>query len=304
MKHLFIINPSAGKYDHTGELTPMIDRYCQSHCLNYEIVVSEQPGMLAQTVRKAAQSGENTRAYICGGDGSLNEAANEVIHAKNVVLSILPCGTGNDFVRSFHDPEKFLDLDALVNGEEAYLDLICCQGQYYAINICSMGLDARIGTQAGRYKRLPFVSGHGAYVLSTIINVIKGVSRHVVVEIDGKLIDGQQTMLCIANGRWYGGGFHAVPDAELDDGMLDVLLVKKVSRLGVARLVRRYQQGQYRQMPEVITHFRCKRLAVMCDKPSSINLDGELRMGKNVTFEVVPKAVRFLYPRGLDFHAK
>lgn len=302
MKHLFIINPSAGKYDHTGELKPMIESFCRARCLNYEIIVSEKEGMVRSATRRVAVSGEKVRVYVCGGDGTLNEAVNGAAGYPNVALTIIPCGTGNDFVRSFSAPGAFNDLEAVVNGKEVLLDLICCQGQHYAINICSMGLDARIGTQVGRYKRIPLVSGHGAFLISTFVNVLRGVHRHYLVELDGQVVDARQTMICIANGRWYGGGFYACPDAELDDGLLDVLLVKKMSRFTVGRMVGKYRAGKYREIPQYISHYRCKKIAIQCDRPSDINLDGELLMGAEVTFEVLPKALRFICPEGLDFH--
>ena len=87
-----------------------------------------------------------------------------------------------------------------------------------------------------------------------------------------------------------------MPIAEPDDGWLDVLLVKKVSRLTVANVIGKYKAGHYDQLPDLIRHFRCKRVTVRCDRESEINLDGELL--------VVPQAIRFFYPKGLTYHAK
>ena len=99
-----------------------------------------------------------------------------------------------------------------------------------------MGFDARIGTEIGRYKRLPLVSGTGAYLLSTGVNFIRGIHEHYVVDVDGQHFDGNQTLMCIANGRYYGGSFNPVPDAEPDDGLLDVLLVRELQAQGGKRM--------------------------------------------------------------------
>ena len=82
-----------------------------------------------------------------------------------------------------------------------------------------MGYDARIGTSIDRYKRLPLVSGKGAYILSTVVNTVQGIHRPYHVELDGEVFEGEQSLICIGNGRHYGGSFHPLPDARLDDGV-------------------------------------------------------------------------------------
>lgn len=304
MKHLFIINPAAGKYDHTGEFANKINEICKAKGVEYEILVSKAPGDCTKIAQAAASSGEEYHIYACGGDGTLNEVVNGVVGAENVAITHFPGGSGNDFIKLFSDPEAFKDLERLLDYETATLDLICCQGEYYSVNICSMGFDARIGTQVGTYKKLPLVTGSGAYVLSAAVNIVKGIHRHYVVELDEKRFDGRKSLICISNGRWYGGGFNPTPDAEPDDGLLDVLLVKAVSRFTVAKIISKYKAGKYKDYPELIQHFHCKRVAIHCDEDSEINLDGELLMAKDAVFEIVPQSIRFFYPKGLTYRNK
>lgn len=304
MKHLFIINPAAGKYDKTGEFTQRIREACDKRCLAYEILVSRAPGDCTKIAQSAASTGDPIRIYACGGDGTLNEIVNGVAGHMNAAVTHFPGGSGNDFIKLFSEPDAFKDLNRLLDSEVATFDLIRCQKDNYALNICSVGFDARIGTGVGKYKRLPLVSGSGAYILSTGINLVKGIYRHYTVEIDGTEYRGDKTLICVANGRWYGGGFYPVPDAEPDDGLLDVLLVKGVSRLTVANVIGKYKAGKYPELPDIIQHFRCKKVSIRCDRESEINLDGELLMGKDIDFEIAPQAVRFFYPKGLSYRAK
>lgn len=304
MKHLFIINPAAGKYDKTGEFTQRIREACDKRCLAYEILVSRAPGDCTKIAQSAAATGDPIRIYACGGDGTLNEIVNGVAGHMNAAVTHFPGGSGNDFIKLFSEPDAFKDLNRLLDSEVATLDLIRCQKDNYALNICSVGFDARIGTGVGKYKRLPLVSGSGAYILSTGINLVKGIYRHYTVEIDGTEYRGDKTLICVANGRWYGGGFYPVPDAEPDDGLLDVLLVKGVSRLTVANVIGKYKAGKYQELPDIIQHFRCKKVSIRCDCESEINLDGELLMGKDIDFEIVPQSIRFFYPKGLSYRAK
>jgi YegS/Rv2252/BmrU family lipid kinase len=253
--------------------------------------------------REAALTGEEVRIYACGGDGTLNEVAAGAAGFPNAAVTVFSGGSGNDFVKLFDDPQAFFDLERLLDAEEATFDLIDCNGDI-AMNICSVGLDARIGTDVSRYKRLPLLQGFRAYAASTVVNVVKGISEHYVVELNGKRIDGKQTLICVCNGRYYGGGFNPVPEADPADGMLDVLLVKNVSRVQVAGVIGKYKDGRYRELPHLVRHYRTNRIKIICDKVTPINLDGELRMAQEVTMSVSDKKVRFFYPRGLTWAIK
>lgn len=303
MKHLFLINPAAGKKDGTYDCSERIHQLCRERGLDYRIRVSKKPGDLTAYAREAAQRAEAVRIYACGGDGTLNEVVNGLAGCENAAVTHYPIGTGNDFVKIFSAPSKFRDLPALLDDpEESRFDLISCGGRM-AVNICSMGLDARIGTETARYKRLPLLSGPGAYLASAAVNFIRGIHAPYTVEVDGQRFTGERTMICICSGRWYGGGFNPVPEAEPDDGLLDVLLVEPVTRLEVAKLIGLYKAGRYKELPQWVRHFRTAAVRVISEKPSVVNLDGEAAWETDVTFRALPRALRFFYPRGLTYHA-
>ena len=303
MKHLFIINPAAGSFDRTGDYTAKIEKAFENSGEAYRIAVSAGPGDISRIAREAAQTGEEYRIYACGGDGTLNEVVQGAAGHDNVAVTVFSGGSGNDFVRLFDDPQAFFELPRLLDAEEAAFDLIHCNGDY-SINICSVGLDARIGTDVANYKRLPFLHGFWAYAASTVVNVIRGIAEHYVVEVNGETIDAEQTFVCICNGRFYGGGFNPVPEADPADGLLDVLLVKKISRLQVPGVIGKYKDGRYKELPELVRHFRTDAIKITCDKPTAVNLDGELRTATEVDIRVSDKKLRFFYPRGLSWSKK
>ena len=303
MKHLFIINPAAGSRDRTKQYQQEIDAVCKEKGLDYEIKISSAPGNCTELTRQAALTGQPYRIYACGGDGTLNEVAAGAAGFDNVAVTVFSGGSGNDFVKIFNETEPFFRLERLLDCEQTEFDLIQCNGDY-SLNICSVGLDARIGTDVSRYKRLPLLQGFRAYAASTVVNVIKGIAEHYVIEVNGERIDGEKTMVCACNGRFYGGGFNPVPDADPCDGLMDVLVVEKVSRLQVAQVIGKYKNGLYQQLPKLIRHFRTDRLKIFCDKETPINLDGELRTGKEIEFVIEPKKLRFFYPKGLAFAKK
>ena len=278
MKHLFIINPAAGSRDRTEAYK--------------------------KKIREAFQgSEEEYRIYACGGAGTLNEVAAGAAGFSNAAVTVFAGGSGNDFVKLFSDRDAFRDLDRLLDCQEVTFDLMKVNGDI-CLNIASVGLDARIGTDVSNYKRIPLLQGFRAYAASTVINVIRGISEHYVIKINGQTIDGQQTMICACNGRYYGGGFNPVPTADPTDGILDVLVVRKVSRLQVPGVVGKYKAGRYKELPHLVTHYRTDKVEILCDKPTPINLDGELRTWQDVTITVAEEKLRFFYPKGLTWAVK
>lgn len=300
MKHLFIINPAAGSRDRTAAYSAAITEICGKRGLDYRIEVSSAPGECRRLAREAAQTGDSCRIYACGGDGTLNEVASGAAGWDNAAVTAYSGGSGNDFVKIFDQPKAFYDLERLLDARETAFDLIRCNDDF-SLNICSVGLDARIGTDVSRYKRIPLLQGFRAYAASTLVNIIRGISEHYVVEINGETIDDEQTFVCVCNGRFYGGGFNPVPEADPTDGLLDVLLVRKVHRLEIPAVIGKYKNGRYAQLPDLVRHFRTDHITIHCDKPTPINLDGELRTAQVVDMSVAREKIRFFYPKELTW---
>ena len=303
MKHIFIINPAAGSKDRTTEYAPMIRHACNTRDLDFEIRISKCPGDCRRLSREAAESGEDVRIYACGGDGTLNEVMAGAAGFSNAAVTVFSSGSGNDFVKLFDEPKAFFDLERLLDAEEATFDLIDCNGDL-SINICSVGLDARIGTDVSNYKRLPLLHGFRAYAASTVVNVIRGTSEHYKVEVNGETIDDNFTFICVCNGRFYGGGFNPIPEADPADGKLDVLLVRHISRAQVPFIIGKYKEGRYKELSRIARYLQTDSIKVICDQPTAINLGGELRTATVANFKVAEKRIRFFYPRGLTWQAK
>lgn len=295
MEHVFIINPAAGSRDRTAEYTAAIAAAFAGQ--PYRIEVSQAPGECRRLAREAAETGEEVRIYACGGDGTLNEVVSGAAGFPNAAVTVFSGGSGNDFVRMFRQPEVFREVERFLETEEVTMDLIRCNDDY-SLNICSVGLDARIGTDVANYKRLPLLHGFRAYAASTVVNLFRGISEHYVVEVDGQIIDAEQTFVCVCNGQYYGGGFHPVPDADPTDGLLEVLRVKKVSLLQVPLVIGKYKNGRFKELPHLVTHFRTREITIHCDKETPVNLDGELRRAKDVHMFLAGEKLRFFYPKG------
>jgi len=298
MKHIFIINPAAGKKGGAERFVPAIDDYCGREGLDYEIARTERPGHGAELTKVFLEKHgvADARFYACGGDGTLNEVANGAAGHDGAVISHIPLGSGNDFIKTFTGrPAEFLDIGGLVSGLPVECDMIKC-GDKYAVNICSVGLDARVAARMPVYKKLPLINGSAAYNLSVIHNLMMGISRKLRVSVDSVCLDGDYTLLIAANGRFYGGGFNAMPDAMPGDGLLEFLLVKGVSRLRAASVVGAFKAGRYKEMPDIMRRISGKRMELVMDKPWPVNIDGEIVYKDSVTFELSDKKFKFLIP--------
>ena len=301
MKHVFIINPAAGKGKPACELKPKIEKYCEEHSLDSIIHVTSSAYEAIDFVRNLAKTGEHTRFYACGGDGTLFEVVNGAFGYSNAEVAVVPLGSGNDFIRLFGTKAQFLDIDAQVKGTETDLDVIRC-GDIVAINQCSMGFDAEINAKQSSLKKLPFIKGESAYVAAMLYCFFKKLNNIFTITIDDGEPFTQNTLFCVAgNSRWYGGGFKAAPLAIPDDGLLDFIIVKKnMNRLKLLGLVNKYKAGQHLDW-EFTNFVRGKKICIHCDEVAAINCDGEKRSGNDATFGIVEKGIKFVIPANSSY---
>ena len=299
MKHVFIINPSAGK----KKSTILLERQIQTLKLPCEIIYTKQAGDARRIAREAAESGREVRIYACGGDGTLNEVVNGAAGYGNAAITNVPIGTGNDFLKIFGKDcrARFSDLEALSKGPQAAMDLIDCNG-LLGIDIVCTGLDARVAVDKDKYNSFPLVSGIGAYAISAVANVLfKSIAVPTVVDCGDLHFDGETTLICVCNGRHYGGGFMPVGDNMPDDGLLEVLVVRKVSRLTFFQLAAKYGSGKYRDYPELIWYRQGCGVTVRSPQELVAVVDGELVRSRELRIGLSDKKVNFFYPAGMSY---
>ena len=302
LKHLFIINPFAGgKKSRFADTVQEIERFVEGLSDPHEIYITAGPMDACRKVAEAAESSDRLRVYACGGDGTLNECANGAAGRENVAITHYPCGTGNDFIRTFgsENVPLFRDLRALTGGATRPIDIINCDGRY-GINICSVGIDARVAGDVHKYSRIPVIGGATGYVVSLVVNVIKGVAQELRVTTADETFKKLITLVCACNGRFYGGGFNPVPDAAPDDGILECLIIDKVSRFKVAQIVGKYSKGRFRDLGDIVTYLRIRYMAIEGDCELVVNIDGEIVRTRKVSFDLVPKGLNFIFPVGME----
>ena len=244
MKHIFIINPTAGKYDSRQRIYEMAEHLRSAHGLDVQCILTKKQGHATEIAQKLCQTGESLRFYACGGDGTVNEVANGIIGYENAAMSVIPVGTGNDFLKNFGgDMDKFRDAENLWNGPQFPMDAIDVNGRV-ALTIACSGIDARVARDVHKYSESPILDGKSSYIASLLVNFLfKGIGSHWTVELDGETIEDDFSLVSVCNGRYYGGGFMPVAEARMDDGVLNTLVVKKVSRGTFIKFVGPYSKG-------------------------------------------------------------
>ena len=303
MKHLFIINPAAGK-GKTLDYIAGIKEYFSGKNDIYFIETTRYPGHGVELVKQYV-SRDTFRVYAVGGDGTVNEVLNGIAGSDSS-LAVIPAGCGNDFFKSLvkyfagkNPPEKqdLKDrlLEGLVNGSELTVDMGRINDRYF-INIASLGFDAEVVYNSQKIKKLPLVSGLFAYIISVFATLISYKRNPLKITIDGSTMEKNTLLVAVANGKYYGGGMQPAPSAEIDDGFLDICLIEYVGRMKIMKFLPKFVKGTHADIKEVSFH-RCKSLSIFSKNKVAMNVDGETGIieGK-ADFEIIPGGIKIVLP--------
>ncbi len=307
-KHIFIINPTAGKVNALVALSPKIKAIAKQRKLPFIIRQTEYKGHAEILAREYAKTNEDIRLYACGGDGTLNEVIKGAYEYNNVEIGCIPCGTGNDFIRSFGEENHFDNIEDIIDGTAVDIDLIKVNDDISAA-ITSVGLDAEVGFGVKNYRRIPLVNGKMAYHFSIIQQVLNKLGRYYRVELDNEVIEGEFLLIAVCNGKAYGGGVMASPLSNVQDGILEVNIVKKISRLKIASVISKYKKGEHltndgeviENLQEFFTYKTTKKICITAldENELRMNLDGECVVNKQLQAHVIEKATKFIIPKNL-----
>ncbi|MDX9888898.1 MAG: diacylglycerol kinase family protein [Anaerovoracaceae bacterium] len=313
MKHLFIVNPTAGKGIGHEDL---IERIIEAgKALEAEVNVYTTKELYdgyyyTKDFLSKLPPGSSLRVYSCGGDGSLNEIMNamaEFSTTHELFLGCVPTGTGNDFVRNFQDVD-FTDIKNQIQANSKKVDLIAFKyndGKKEAfrrcINMFNIGFDCDVVYRTSILKKYPLLQGSMAYLMGILFTLIKKKATNLEIEFeDGTKNKGTLLMASIGNGGYCGGGLKGLPRAKVDDGIMDVSLVKNIPRRAFISLFPYYSKGTHLERPnieEIVNYKQCKSLVI---RPSGGSLmlctDGEIFETGTIEFLVEPLALDFIVP--------
>ena len=301
MRYVFIANPNAGAKNGFEKYRDRITSTCEKMGVPYKFMLTRSGSDLTDFARSEGETGDDVRIIVMGGDGGICGAANGIIGMRNVEFGIIPCGSGNDYVKTFGGANGFEDIEHYLTAPSRYVDAIDT-GHFASVNICSMGIDAIICDRTNRMTRTKKLLGSGTYTLAVLISMLGKVYNTLKITIDdNEVYEGEYMFSLAASGKYYGGGYMGAPMADPSDGLLDFVMIKRVSKLKMASLLGDYKSGRYpesKKFDGLLTVRRGKKMKIESEKPAIVNIDGECLKLSEVTFKVIPSALRLIVNDG------
>ncbi len=290
----FIVNSTAGR-GKTGKKISNLITSLNEHKLNFEIELTKAPQHAIQLAKDAIKKGFSNIISV-GGDGTLNEVVNGVMHsgkAEEVNVGIIPEGGGNDFAASFNLSSNINKaVDTLQKFITKKIDVGKIEDRYF-INALGMGFDARAAQISNKIKHL---NGLPRYLLAVIKALVALKPFEAEVKLDNYTYNSPFLLIAIGNGKYTGGGFLLTPEAIIDDGFLDICFIKTISRRRLLSLLPSAIKGKHLKEPEVDLK-QSRTIEVITKTPLPFYTDGELPKLKNplnFKIELLPKKLNLI----------
>jgi diacylglycerol kinase (ATP) len=299
-----IVNPVAGA-DAGADYLTTINARLRAHRRHLDIVMTTGPGDAARAGAQAAEAGYS-HLFVAGGDGTLNEAINGVASVPDgldrITFGVVPLGTGNDFATALGLPaEVDAALDVLATASTRRIDLGRLN-EWYFVNVSAGGFIAEV-SDAVR-PQLKTVAGKLAYLIGGAQTILShsAIRARIRLKEGGRSLGGSPAVppaeavletFAVCNSRLVGGGRLIAPEAEFDDGELDVCLIHDMPMVEFVRLLRRVSDGAHVEDSRV-TYFRARDLEMRFDRPVKVNVDGQVLETDVCRYRVLPGAAQFL----------
>ncbi len=313
MQHIFIMNPNAGRRKAQATLKSTICSICDAAQVSYEIYETKcrNDGMayMVQRVQALDDAGDTQtqlRFYFCGGDGTVLEAVNgfkalpENWKQGRVSIGAIPVGTGNDFIRNFGKSKDFMDLRKQLAGQSVCVDAIRFNNRY-AANMLNIGFDCQVVKKVNELRGHFLMRKGLAYPAGVAFTLIKHPHTQLKLTFDdGEVYEGRFLLSFVANGCYCGGGFKSASEARQNDGLLDVMMVKPISRFRFLSLVGKYKKGALlgtRVAEKYIVYKQCRSVVVEATMQADVCIDGEVEPFGKMQIEADPQAFYFSVPQ-------
>lgn len=279
----FIINPVAGDGS-SKHIIKKVHNKMENKGLEYAIAISGYKGDVERLAALAVEDGYNEIIAV-GGDGTLLEAFNGIFD-KNVALGIIPCGTGNDFIKMLEIPN---DVDAAIEHiiHPHYKKIDTGRvNDYHFLNVVGFGIDGEIVEKTEQVKNI--LKGPMAYYYSTFSVLSTFKCKEISLEIDGEVFQRTAYMVAIGNGQYFGGGMKITPSADVESGDFQIVLIKKMPKLKFGFLFRKVFSGHHVD-EDVVEVYYGKKIKVTSKDTLKINADGNIIAEGDATLEIIPK---------------
>lgn len=297
---LIVLNPHAAG-GRAGQVWLALEPYLWQELGELIVAVTDRPEDVAAQLDKARDAGIS-RVISVGGDGTNHALVNALIahnaHTPGLepmVYGNLPVGTGRDWARGiglpYNDPQAAARQIAHAPLRPLDIGQISSEnGEDYFLNIASVGMSSRAVEKVEAVKR----RRRWTFLKATLETVLELPTRAVEVTLDGQpWYDGRTSLLVVANGTTFGHGLKVAPNARMDDGLLDVLVVRDVSRWTVLAALKSVYAGKHLTNP-AIRYTQARTVHVYAPGGVGLEMDGEPAHGERMTFSLRPGALQVL----------
>lgn len=205
-------------------------------------------------------------------------------------MLVIPKGTGNDFARAINSYRSIRKIvkSSIMNIPEK-VDTISINGRT-AANMINVGLDAAIGNNVNHFRKIPFVPGSFKYKLAIAYTIFSPVKYKFKIRLDDKVLKGKYTLVAIGNNKYCGGGVNILPDANIQDGYLDVCIVKNTTLIQKLIYLPKLMKGKHRGI-KLINLEKCKKISIVSTKKFPISIDGEVTFTNKLVAKISEKTL-------------
>jgi len=295
MKVLLVYNPFAG-HGRAKKILPEVEAEFTKHNIEFDLQLTDYPEHATEIIKNAKFKTYDA-IIAAGGDGTLFEVINGYymnIAKKKPPLGILPIGTGNAVARDLelHVSKWKEAIEIIVHMKPRKVDVgkFTSHGQsYYFLNILGLGFVADVGKTAKKLK----IFGNISYTFGVLYQMLMLKPFKLRIELDGKLLERDNIFVEVSN-TTYTANFFMAPNAKIDDGLLDITLLNKLSRIGLLKAFPKVFTGEHIHLPTVET-FTAKHIKITTDPPKVLTPDGELIGTTPVEIECLYRAIEVLW---------
>jgi len=310
---LVIYNPIAGR-GRAKKHWPEVQQALIDAGIEFDVAATSAPLDAVTFAQKAAT--KYSTVIAVGGDGTIHEVVNGLLHASNegetIALGVVPLGNGDDFAKMIPPQttigDKVFDwhvaIEKITQGQTKLFDVGRISGDQlrseqnnnpqYFMN----GMDIGFGAQAAlNFTKVPsFLTGIAAYLAAIMKTLIDYHIPKVSIQIDDQpAFEQSTTMTAITNGRCFGSGFWVCPDAQVDDGLLDVMVTQSVGRLKILSLIPKIMKGTHVNEP-ILKNYRARRIVIKSEQSLVVEADGEIpyTQTQHLEVQILDKKLRMI----------
>ena len=292
-KILLIANPKSG-IKNNNELVNIVINKFKENSIEITLNKTEYPGHAIELAKNCNLS-EFSSICAVGGDGTLNEVLNGVLKRndkKKIPIGLIPGGTGNSFMKTLEFLDPIKAITQIIKNKTRPVDVIKvnCPGQvYYSLNLVGWGMATDISVFAEKLRIL----GQQRYNIASIFEIIKNKKRPASLILDGKEVNNDFCFIIACNTKYVGKGMKMAPEADLEDGLIDVIIVRKTSSLRLFSVFPKLFNGSHIFSP-LCEYIQVKSLEINPVINGPLNIDGEIIGETPAKLNVLPKYIDLL----------